>query len=543
MSNNAVAAYENGQKPLSNFTKEDAEALSELTGLKWTLKEVKDFVKDSGEVGYHHTSKFYNKTNFYSIAEAIKYSDSSIFSDEILKKFNFKDEAKFKAIFEEQKTILEKQKDIDFNLSVVRHYLSVLENDLSVDYERLLSLKRYKDELEKLGATNYKEYKQLSKMQDDGLFDKAKAENERQIKKEQNAAQKLNDKVNEFFEKHLKLRDSYDSFIYKKTDDDILKSFESNVYKVTRGDYEVNELSFGDKILLENLEETLKLRNYFNKKFDDKIDKKELENMIFSYYEKMSEQKIKDNANRYSTKQGLNFLEKYKDFKEYIRYYDNIYKTYKENDYAADIYNIKSIIKDLRRTLNKKGIDTKDLHIENLMPKQTIQQFKDKDGKITKTTLQTYAVSVPKLRFNNIEQFKKMFQNVFSDNANKSWAFLATPYKPVKIDLAYAYKHFFKNTNDKNRNFYKEAFFDTFDDPLFIAKNSANGRDSVYFYKPFYKIVKDKNGNDKEVFLNLFGIGVDSNGKVDFKTFYDDTGSRMNEILNLSDENIVYIKA
>lgn len=35
-------------------------------------------------------------------------------------------------------------------------------------------------------------------------------------------------------------------------------------------------------------------------------------------------------------------------------------------------YNIESIIKDLRRTLNKKGIDTKDLHIENLMPKQTL---------------------------------------------------------------------------------------------------------------------------------------------------------------------------
>lgn len=487
MSNNAVAAYENGQKPLSNFTKEDAEALSELTGLKWTLKEVKDFVKDSGEVGYHHTSKFYNKTNFYSIAEAIKNSDSNIFSDEILEKFNFKDETKFKAIFE-------KQKDIDFKLSSARFYLDKLENDLSVDYERLLELKRYKDELEKLGATNYKEYKQLSKMQDDGLFDKTKAEKERQIKEQQNAKQKLNDKVNEFFKKHPKLRDSYDGFISKKTDDEILKSFKNNVDDVIYGDYEVNELSFGDKILLENLEETLKLRNYFNKKFDDKIDKKELENMIFSYYEKMSKQKRRDNANRYSTKLKINFLKDYKD-----------------------------------------------LHIK-LLPKQTIQQFKDKDGKITKTTLQTYAAPVPKLRFNNIEQFKKMFQNVFSDDNNKNWAFLATPYKPVKIDLAYAYKHFFKNTNDKNRNFYKEAFFDTFDDPLFIAKNSAKGRDSVYFYKPFYKIVKDKNGNDKEVFLNLFGIGVDSNGKVDFKTFYDDTGSRMNEILNLSDENIVYIK-
>lgn len=399
MSNNAVAAYENGQKPLSNFTKEDAEALSDLTGKKWTLKEVKDFVKDYGEVGYHHTSKFYNKTNFYSIAEAIKNSDSSIFSDEILEKFNFKDEAKFKAIFEEQKTILEKQKDIDFNLSVVRHYLSGLENDLSVDYERLLKLERYKDELEKLGATNYKEYKQLSKMQDDGLFDKAKVENERQIKKEQNATQKLNDKVNEFFEKHPKLRDSYDNFIYKKTDDDILKSFESNVYKVTRGDYEINELSFGDKILLENLEETLKLRNYFNKKFDDKIDKKELENMIFSYYEKMSEQKIKDNANRYSTKQGLNFLEKYKDFKEYIENYDSLYERHKKNDYEAWLggYFSTGTIKKLRHALNNKGIDITDLRIENLMPKQTLQQFKDKDGKITKTTLQTYAVPVPKL--------------------------------------------------------------------------------------------------------------------------------------------------
>lgn len=93
-------------------------------------------------------ANFIIKQIFYSIAEAIIYSDSSIFSDEILEKFNFKDEAKFKTIFEKQRAILEKQKDIDFNLSVVRHYLSVLENDLSVDYERLLELERYKDELE-----------------------------------------------------------------------------------------------------------------------------------------------------------------------------------------------------------------------------------------------------------------------------------------------------------------------------------------------------------------------------------------------------------
>ena len=73
MSNNAVDAYENGHKPLSKFDKADADALSELTGQKWKLQEVKQLVQDYGSVGYHHTSKFYNKTNFYSIAQALRY--------------------------------------------------------------------------------------------------------------------------------------------------------------------------------------------------------------------------------------------------------------------------------------------------------------------------------------------------------------------------------------------------------------------------------------------------------------------------------------
>jgi len=42
----------------------------------------------------------------------------------------------------------------------------------------------------------------------------------------------------------------------------------------------------------------------------------------------------------------------------------------------------------------------------------------------------------------------------------------------------------------------------------------------------------------------LFGIGIDGEGKIEFKTFYhDDTQNRIKEMLNLSDENIVYIKA
>lgn len=75
MSNNAVAAYENGEKPLSNWTKKaileilESEGLSNLQDLKKMsaklLKEV-CLVRTS----WHHTSKMYNKTDFYSVDSA-----------------------------------------------------------------------------------------------------------------------------------------------------------------------------------------------------------------------------------------------------------------------------------------------------------------------------------------------------------------------------------------------------------------------------------------------------------------------------------------
>lgn len=65
--------------------------------------------------------------------------------------------------------------------------------------------------------------------------------------------------------------------------------------------------------------------------------------------------------------------------------------------------------------------------------------------------------------------------------------------------------------------------------------DNSKGKDSVYFYKPFL----DKDGN----FLSLFGIGVDKDGKVDFKTLYNDVEkNRFNEMLMLDDKKIVYIK-
>lgn len=75
MSNNAVAAYADGEMPLSKWTKtaildaifENCEIAEEKENLlrKMTAKELKDaFLKLSS---WHHTSKFYNCTNFYNL--------------------------------------------------------------------------------------------------------------------------------------------------------------------------------------------------------------------------------------------------------------------------------------------------------------------------------------------------------------------------------------------------------------------------------------------------------------------------------------------
>ena len=48
----------------------DEKKASDLLGVKVSVAQLKRFLKDYGERGYHHTSKMYNKTPFYSIAEA-----------------------------------------------------------------------------------------------------------------------------------------------------------------------------------------------------------------------------------------------------------------------------------------------------------------------------------------------------------------------------------------------------------------------------------------------------------------------------------------
>ena len=79
MSNNAVAAYESGEKPLSKWTKTDilegierAIREEELT-LNFSMEKLKKIpVKILKDIclkysSWHHTSNHYNKTEFYSL--------------------------------------------------------------------------------------------------------------------------------------------------------------------------------------------------------------------------------------------------------------------------------------------------------------------------------------------------------------------------------------------------------------------------------------------------------------------------------------------
>lgn len=53
-------------------------------------------------------------------------------------------------------------------------------------------------------------------------------------------------------------------------------------------------------------------------------------------------------------------------------------------------------------------------------------------------------------------------------------------------------------------------------------------------YKSFY--------DENKKLMNLFGIGVDSQGIIDFKTYYLDNGSRIKQTLN-NKSKILYIQA
>ncbi|AQQ58775.1 hypothetical protein XJ32_10370 [Helicobacter bilis] len=139
---------------------------------------------------------------------------------------------------------------------------------------------------------------------------------------------------------------------------------------------------------------------------------------------------------------------------------------------------------------------------------------------------------MPQAEFRNFDEFKGQFEMV-----KGNIGFIKTPYKDVKVSISYAWKHFRENTYNTNRDNIKGGFFKTFKDPLFIVEQAREGQSSpsVYFYKPFFD-------NDKKL-INLFGIGIDSVGNIDFKTYYfDKKENRLKEMLMSDKIKIVYMQ-
>ena len=89
MSNNAVDAYKNGEMPLSKWTKKAILEEAEQCNLKCNLEKLRKIpVKILREnmlwcSSWHHTSKFYNETHFYSFDEDV----ASEITDEDLEKW------------------------------------------------------------------------------------------------------------------------------------------------------------------------------------------------------------------------------------------------------------------------------------------------------------------------------------------------------------------------------------------------------------------------------------------------------------------------
>ncbi|MDA3968031.1 hypothetical protein, partial [Helicobacter sp. WB40] len=166
-----------------------------------------------------------------------------------------------------------------------------------------------------------------------------------------------------------------------------------------------------------------------------------------------------------------------------------------------------------------KGVDLK-------QSKELEEAFLDSSGRVDLSKFQ--AQKLPKANFKNIKQFQDLFLN-----KEGKYGVLKTPYKDIKINIPYAYKHFYKNTNNVNRNFMKGTFFDVLQQPMIIAEKENDIGASVYFYK-IYEYQNNK--------IGIFGIGVNENGEINYKTLYaDKKKNRIKEIIKLDENSIKYM--
>lgn len=142
MSNNAVYAYLDGEKPYSKWNKEELiesiKYLNPSVGEK--IEELKctvEFLKEKFLIytSYHHTSKFYNKTDFYKIDDDLleDYSVADLEKDYNHFQFYKKQEREIKKIKKWLDTIIDrgenKIKGITFKIVSIDNFKMIVENE------------------------------------------------------------------------------------------------------------------------------------------------------------------------------------------------------------------------------------------------------------------------------------------------------------------------------------------------------------------------------------------------------------------------------
>lgn len=76
MSNNAIQAYNEGKMPLSKITRKELDKYNITMSVelfKW-ICQCKNIIKPCE---WHHTSKYYNETDFYDLRKPLKYCQKS----------------------------------------------------------------------------------------------------------------------------------------------------------------------------------------------------------------------------------------------------------------------------------------------------------------------------------------------------------------------------------------------------------------------------------------------------------------------------------
>ncbi|MWV63192.1 hypothetical protein DCO58_00170 [Helicobacter saguini] len=114
---------------------------------------------------------------------------------------------------------------------------------------------------------------------------------------------------------------------------------------------------------------------------------------------------------------------------------------------------------------------------------------------------------------------------------NKNKIIYQTKVGQVQIYIPYAYGHFAKNgkfgNGKENRQDLTGVLNLILDKPAFVTKDTQG---TLYFYKPF--VINNE-------FKDVISISIDSNGKLEYRTTYESSNTKVKNIMN---HELVYIE-